>query len=149
MGIELYNNVKQAWWRWMVYERDDIEGLDSSIILTRAVWKYSGHEDTFSDPLVDCRECKQRFRADKVWEEYVQSRKKETGLTLLPIMRKKMFSEGKIPCPNCGNSNWTDIRNFNLMFRTTIGAAAEEDDPTALAYLRPETGQGICINFLK
>src|SRR5882672_3764618 len=66
LGVELSNNVKQAWWRWMVYERDDIEGLDSSIILHRLVWKYSGHEDTFSDWLVDCRECKSRFRADKV-----------------------------------------------------------------------------------
>ncbi len=66
MGIELYNNVKQAWWRWMVYERDDIEGLDSSIILNRKVWKYSGHEETFSDPPVDCRECKTRLRADKL-----------------------------------------------------------------------------------
>src|SRR6059036_1295634 len=72
LGVELCNNVKQAWWRWMVYERDDIEGLDSSIILNRKVWKYSGHEDTFTDPLVDCRECKSRFRADKVWEEYRQ-----------------------------------------------------------------------------
>src|SRR6266446_662513 len=66
LGVELCNNVKQAWWRWMVYERDDIEGLDSSIILNRLVWKYSGHEDTFSDPLVDCRECHSRWRADKL-----------------------------------------------------------------------------------
>src|SRR5213592_4982256 len=66
LGVELCNNVKQAWWRWMVYERDNIEGLDSSIILNRLVWKYSGHEDTFSDPLVDCRECKTRLRADKL-----------------------------------------------------------------------------------
>src|SRR4028118_1752111 len=66
LGVELCNNVKRAWWRWMVYERDDVEGLDSSIILNRAVWKYSGHEDTFSDPLVDCRECNARLRADKL-----------------------------------------------------------------------------------
>jgi glycyl-tRNA synthetase len=66
LGVELANNVRQAWWRWMVYERDDIEGLDSSIILNRLVWKYSGHEETFSDPLVDCRECKTRHRADKL-----------------------------------------------------------------------------------
>ena len=148
LGVELCNNVKQAWWRWMVHERDDMEGIDSSIILNRLVWKYSGHEDTFSDPLVDCKECKQRFRADKVWEEYVQSRKKETDITLLPVGRTQAFREGKVPCPNCGKSNWTEERAFNLMFRTTIGAAAEEDDPTALAYLRPETAQGIFINFL-
>src|SRR3954463_12524007 len=69
LGVELSNNVKQAWWRWMVHERDDMEGIDSSIILNRLVWKYSGHEETFSDPLVDCKECKSRFRADKLLEE--------------------------------------------------------------------------------
>ena len=69
LGVELANNVRQAWWRWMVYERDDIEGLDSSIILNRLVWKYSGHEETFTDPLVDCRQCKSRFRADKLLQE--------------------------------------------------------------------------------
>ncbi len=120
MGIELYNNVKQAWWRWMVYERDDIEGLDSSIILNRKVWKYSGHEDTFSDPLVDCRECKSRWRADKL-------------------------EDGK--CGNCGSKNLTEPKPFNLMFRTHVGATAE-DDPDSLVYLRPETAQGIFINFL-
>jgi glycyl-tRNA synthetase len=120
LGVELCNNVKQSWWRWLVYERDDIEGVDSSIILNRLVWKYSGHEATFHDPLVDCRECKTRMRADKI--------------------------EGK--CSNCGSTNLTDQRFFNMMFRTLIGAAAEEDDPAALAYLRPETAQGIFINFL-
>lgn len=120
LGVELCNNVKQSWWRWLVYERDDIEGVDSSIILNRLVWKYSGHEATFHDPLVDCRECKTRMRADKI--------------------------EGK--CSNCGSTNLTDPRFFNMMFRTLIGAAAEDDDPTALAYLRPETAQGIFINFL-
>jgi glycyl-tRNA synthetase len=119
LGVELCNNVKQAWWRWMVYERDDIEGLDSSIILNRLVWKYSGHEDTFSDPLVDCRECNTRLRADKL-------------------------NDGK--CPNCGSTNLTEPRPFNLMFRTHVGAASE-DDESSLVYLRPETAQGIFINF--
>jgi glycyl-tRNA synthetase len=122
LGVEISNNVKQAWWRWMVHERDDMEGIDSSIILNRLVWKYSGHEDTFSDPLVDCRSCNSRFRADKLVEE--------------------------VKCPKCGGANWTEPRPFNLMFRTTIGAVAAEDDPAALAYLRPETAQGIFINFL-
>ncbi|HSV33376.1 MAG TPA: hypothetical protein VLH87_04565, partial [Pyrinomonadaceae bacterium] len=108
MGVELCNNVKQSWWRWMVYERDDIEGLDSSIILNRLVWKYSGHEDTFSDPLVDCRDCNTRLRADKL-------------------------ADGK--CPNCGSKNLTEPRPFNLMFRTHVGATAE-DDPDSLVYLR-------------
>jgi glycyl-tRNA synthetase len=119
LGVELCNNVKQAWWRWMVYERDDIEGLDSSIILNRNVWKYSGHEDTFSDPLVDCRECNTRLRADKLLD-------------------------GK--CPSCGSSNLTEPRPFNLMFQTHVGATAE-DDQSSLVYLRPETAQGIFINF--
>ena len=119
LGVELCNNVKQAWWRWMVYERDDIEGLDSSIILNRLVWKYSGHEDTFSDPLVDCRECNSRLRADKL-------------------------NDSK--CPNCGSNDLTEPRPFNLMFRTHVGAASE-DDESSLVYLRPETAQGIFINF--
>jgi len=126
LGVELANNIKKSWWNWVVYERDDIEGVDSSIILNRNVWKYSGHETTFSDPLVDCRECKSRLRLDK--------------LDVDP-------ADGKAMCSNCGSKNLTDSRAFNLMFRTTIGAVSADDDPTALAYLRPETAQGIFINF--
>ncbi len=125
LGVELANNIKQSWWRWLVYERDDIEGIDSSIIQNRLVWKYSGHEDTFSDPLVDCRECKARLRQDKLDQD----------------------ADGKFVCSNCGSTNLTDPRPFNLMFRTTIGAVSSEDDPAALAYLRPETAQGIFTNF--
>ncbi|MBA2621451.1 MAG: glycine--tRNA ligase [Acidobacteria bacterium] len=128
LGVELANNIKQSWWRWLVYERDDIEALDSSIIQNRLVWKYSGHETTFSDPLVDCRACKGRFRQDKLQD---------------------------VECPNepsvCAGSrkecDLTEAREFNLMFRTTVGAVAADDDETALAYLRPETAQGIFINF--
>jgi glycyl-tRNA synthetase len=139
LGVELCNNVKQAWWRWMVHERDDMEGIDSSIILNRLVWKYSGHEETFSDPLVDCRECKSRLRYDKLdFTQGGSSTNEEAG-------EKKVL---KPKCPNCGSTDLTEPRPFNLMFRTTIGAVAEEDDPTALAYLRPETAQGIFINFL-
>ena len=140
MGVELCNNVKRAWWRWMVYDRDDMEGLDSSIIQNRLVWKYSGHEETFSDPLVDCRECKSRFRADKLLD-HLPGDATITGGDIADITHK-------IPCPNCGKINWTEPRPFNLMFRTTIGAVADEDDPSALAYLRPETAQGIFVNFL-
>lgn len=121
LGVELCNSVKQAWWRWMVHERDDMEGIDSSLILNRLVWKYSGHEDTFSDPLVDCRACKTRLRADKL--------------------------DASGACPNCGSKDLTESRPFNLMFRTTIGATADQDDESALVYLRPETAQGIFINF--
>ncbi len=125
LGVELANNIKNSWWNWLVYERDDIEGLDSSIIQNRNVWKYSGHEDTFSDPLVDCRDCKARLRQDKLDAD----------------------DEGKFICSNCGSKNLTDPKDFNLMFRTTVGAASADDDPMALAYLRPETAQGIFINF--
>ena len=137
LGVELCNNVKRAWWRSMVYERDDIEGLDSSIILNRAVWKYSGHEETFSDPLVDCRECNARLRADKL--DIPQAAE---GGDIAELIRDK-----QVKCPNCGSTNLTEPRPFNLMFRTTLGAASAEDDPAALAYLRPETAQGIFINF--
>jgi glycyl-tRNA synthetase len=117
LGVELKNNVKRAWWRAVVYERDDMEGLDAAILMNRRVWKYSGHEDTFSDPLVDCKECKRRFRSDHV--------------------------EGNT-CPECGGG-LTEPRLFNLMFRTFMGPVEDEG---ALVYLRPETAQGIFVNFL-
>ena len=139
LGVELCNNVKQAWWRWMVYERDDMEGLDSSIILNRLVWKYSGHEHTFTDPLVDCQECNSRFRYDKLIVESRVDAHKAGQLTPAEILKD-------IKCPSCGKINWTGVRPFNLMFRTHVGATAE-DDPNALVYLRPETAQGIFINF--
>ncbi|HEX8772213.1 MAG TPA: glycine--tRNA ligase [Pyrinomonadaceae bacterium] len=154
LGTELANNVKQAWWRWMVHERDDMEGIDSSIIQNRLVWKYSGHEETFSDPLVDCRECKSRFRSDKLEHEYRQTNQIPWSVAFDPAT---LFAgSDAIKCPNCGKSNWTEPRPFNLMFRTqlgaTAGAADDYDEGTAylgnLAYLRPETAQGIFINFL-
>ena len=123
LGVELANNIKRSWWNWLVYERDDVEGIDSSIIQNRMVWKYSGHEKTFSDPLVDCRDCKTRLREDK------------------------LDRDGSIVCSNCGSKNLTESRQFNMMLRTTLGAASVDEDETALAYLRPETAQGIFINF--
>ena len=137
LGVELANNIKQHWWRWLVYERDDIEGLDSSIIQNRLVWKYSGHEDTFSDPMIDCRECNSRWRADKM----------EALEKMSEAEMKKAIAGSEVKCPNCGSTDLTAPRPFNLMFRTTVGAASVEDDPNALAYLRPETAQGIFINF--
>ena len=136
LGVELANNVKAAWWRWMVYERDDMEGLDSSIILNRKVWQYSGHEATFSDPLVDCRKCQNRMRADKL--------DVPEGFASI----EAAIAAHVVKCTNCGETDLTDPRPFNLMFRTQIGAASAEDDPNALAYLRPETAQGIFINYL-
>ena len=128
LGVELANNIKQSWWRWLVHERDDIEGLDSSIIQNRLVWKYSGHEQTFSDPLVDCRNCKGRFRLDKL---------QDVNCPKHPSVHPGEDKECDL----------TEAREFNLMFRTTVGAVSAEDDPSALAYLRPETAQGIFINF--
>lgn len=128
LGVELANNIKQSWWRWLVHERDDIEGLDSSIIQNRLVWKYSGHEQTFSDPLVDCRNCKGRFRQDKL---------QDVNCPKHPSVHP---GEDK-------DCDLTEAREFNLMFRTTVGAVSSDEDESALAYLRPETAQGIFINF--
>jgi glycyl-tRNA synthetase len=118
MGVELKNNVKRAWWRANVYERDDMEGLDAAILMNRLVLKYSGHEDTFSDPLVDCRKCKRRFRADQV--------------------------DPNEKCPEGGQHDLTEPRPFNLMFKTAVGPV---EDSESIAYLRPETAQGIFVNF--
>ena len=116
LGVELKNNLKAAWWRSMVYERDDVEGLDSAILTNQKVLHYSGHEDTFSDPMIDCKKCKGRFRADHI--------------------------DGK--CPNCGSTELTEPRPFNLMFKTAIGPV---DDGSSYGYLRPETAQAIFTQF--
>jgi glycyl-tRNA synthetase len=128
LGVELANNIKQSWWRWLVHERDDIEGLDSSIIQNRLVWRYSGHETTFNDPLVDCRNCKGRFRLDKL---------QDVACPKHPGVHPGEDEECDL----------TEARQFNLMFRTTVGAVSSDEDESALAYLRPETAQGIFINF--
>ena len=117
LGVELKNNLKQSWWRSMVHERDDVEGLDASILTSPTVLMYSGHEDTFSDPLVDCRSCNSRWREDHL--------KKST-------------------CPSCGSADLTPPRPFNLMFKTNVGPI---DDGSSFAYLRPETAQQTFINF--
>ncbi|HWM23449.1 MAG TPA: glycine--tRNA ligase [Chthoniobacterales bacterium] len=121
LGVELKRNVKDYWWRVMVRERDDVVGMDGSILTHRAVLKASGHEDTFSDPMVDCRTCKARLRADQLPEK-----------------------NGVKQCPNCGGKNLTEARPFNLMFSTQMGASA---DPESIAYLRPETAQSIFVQF--
>ncbi len=128
LGVELANNIKQSWWRWLVHERDDIEGLDSSIIQNRQVWKYSGHETTFSDPLIDCRTCKGRFRLDKLQDSQCPK-------------------HSSVHAGESGDCDFTEPKQFNLMFKTTVGAVSADDDENALAYLRPETAQGIFINF--
>ncbi|PPR47026.1 MAG: Glycine--tRNA ligase [Alphaproteobacteria bacterium MarineAlpha5_Bin9] len=117
MGIELKNNLKQTWWKSMIYERDDIEGIDANILTSPEVLKFSGHEDTFSDPLVDCKNCKNRWREDQLINN---------------------------TCPNCNSKELTNPRPFNLMFKTSIGPV---DDGSSFVYLRPETAQQIFINF--
>ena len=121
LGVELKRNVKDYWWRVMVRERDDVVGMDGSILTHRAVLKASGHEDTFSDPMVDCRTCKARLRADQLPEK-----------------------NGTKQCPNCGGKDLTEARPFNLMFSTQMGASA---DPESIAYLRAETAQSIFVQF--
>ena len=117
LGVELKNNLKAAWWKAMVYERDDVEGLDAAILTHRKVLHYSGHEETFTDPLTDCKKCKNRFRADHI-------------------------KDGK--CPECGSTDLTEPRMFNLMFKTNVGPVENGEN---FAYLRPETAQAIFTQF--
>jgi glycyl-tRNA synthetase len=117
LGVELKNNLKQSWWSSMVYDRDDVEGLDASILTHPDVLRFSGHEDTFTDPLIDCKKCKSRWRLDQITNS---------------------------SCPSCGSADLTDPRPFNLMFKTTVGPV---DDGSNFAYLRPETAQQIFTNF--
>jgi glycyl-tRNA synthetase len=121
LGVELKRNVKNYWWRVIVHERDDVVGMDGSILMNRAVWKASGHEDTFTDPMIDCRSCKARLRTDQVIEK-----------------------KGGRQCPNCGGKDLTEPRPFNLMFKTYVGAT---EDESSLTYLRPETAQAIFVQF--
>ena len=140
LGVELKNNVKRHWWKKVVHERDDMEGLDAAILMNRLVWRYSGHEATFSDPMSDCRACKSRPRADHVF-------KANKGRDPLGLPEINAAIEAKeLTCPKCGSKDLTPARPFNLMFRTTMGPVDTGDD-SGLAYLRPETAQGIFVNF--
>ena len=145
--MEFKNNVKRAWWKKFVQENPYNVGLDAAILMNPQVWVASGHLGGFSDPLMDCKECKERFRADKLIEDFCQ----ENGITLdKPIdafSQEEMaaFIEGhQVPCPSCGKHNFTDIRQFNLMFKTFQGVT---EDAKNTVYLRPETAQGIFVNF--
>jgi glycyl-tRNA synthetase len=137
LGIELKDNVKNAWWREMVQTRDDIVGLDSSVILPSKVWEASGHLDAFVDPLVECQSCHKRFRQDHLQESYALRK---------GIDDPDSVAMADIACPHCGTRNaWTDPRMFNGLLKTYLGPV---EDDEALHYLRPETAQGIFINFL-
>ncbi len=135
LGCELKRNVREAWWRDVVVRRDNVVGLDSSIIMHPKVWEASGHIGGFADPMVDCRACRKRFRADALCEEQGQALlKNEAGFELPPGM----------VCPACGSKELTPPRAFNLMFKTHVGPVEEQ---SAVAYLRPETAQGIFVQF--
>ncbi|MBR0164878.1 MAG: glycine--tRNA ligase [Lachnospiraceae bacterium] len=147
LGVELKNNVKSAWWKKFVQENPYNVGVDCAILMNPRTWEASGHLANFADPLMDCKECHERFRADKLIEDYA----KEQGLTLDGAVdgwsHEKMadyIREHGIACPTCGKHNFTDIRQFNLMFKTFQGVT---EDAKNTVYLRPETAQGIFVNF--
>ena len=161
LGVELKNNVKKAWWQKFIQENPYNVGLDSAILMNPQTWIASGHLGSFSDPLMDCKECHERFRADKLIEDYCHEHKiaitaadKEAyGTDDEPLgsvdgwsneQMENFIFEHKIPCPTCGKHNFTNIRQFNLMFKTFQGVT---EDAKNTVYLRPETAQGIFVNF--
>ena len=166
MGVEMLNNLKAQWWQHMTY-RENVEGVDAAILMHPRVWEASGHVENFTDPMVDCRQCKSRFRLDVLFEDVSVKRKKELLKEIEPEKFSGRTSDDEIvaafetasadqglaakmltalPCPTCGNrSTFTDARRFNLMFKTFVGPV---EDSSAVVYLRPETAQGIFVNFL-
>ncbi|MCL2170296.1 MAG: glycine--tRNA ligase [Defluviitaleaceae bacterium] len=145
LGVELKNNIKKAWWKKFVQECHYNIGLDASILMNPKVWVASGHVGGFSDPLMDCRACKERFRADKVIDDFMMSTEPDFSCDGLEKEQlKALVDEHKIPCPTCGKHDFTDIREFNLMFKTHSGVT---EDSQSVVYLRPETAQGIFVNF--
>lgn len=146
LGVELKNNIKKAWWKKFIQESPYNVGMDSAILMNPQTWVASGHVSGFNDPLMDCRECKSRFRADKIIADYIAGRNEQDEvIDGWPDEKMENYiKENKIPCPECGKSNFTPIRKFNLMFKTFQGVT--EDSQSEL-YLRPETAQGIFVNF--
>lgn len=159
-GVELRRNLRDYWWRSMVQMHDNIVGLDSAIFMHPTTWKASGHIDSFSDPMVDNKDSKKRYRVDVLIEERAaqmeEQGKTQEAAALIAKMDalltaadfkglNELLKDEKIVCPIAGNSNWTDVRQFNLMFSTQMGSAADDTDTI---YLRPETAQGIFVNFL-
>ena len=148
LGAELKNNVKKAWWKRFVQENKYNVGLDAAILMNPQTWVASGHLAGFSDPLMDCKECHERFRADKLIEDWVAENNYtlEKGIDAFTHAEMKAFvEEHNIACPTCGKHNFTDIRQFNLMFKTFQGVT---EDSKNTVYLRPETAQGIFTNFV-
>src|SRR3954471_23376752 len=141
LGVELKNNVKQLWWRTFVHRRRDIVGIDAGILMHPKVWEASGHVVNFNDPLVDCKTCKSRFRADHLLEEKLGI---TDAATYTPEQMSKVLAEANLPCPHCGNRTLTDARQFNMMFKTTIGPVS---DTGTEVYLRPETAQAMFVQY--
>ncbi|HTO15923.1 MAG TPA: glycine--tRNA ligase [Edaphocola sp.] len=156
-GVELKNNLKHYWWRWMTQTNDqNIVGIDAAIFMDPQVWKASGHIDNFSDPMIDNKDSKKRYRVDHLIEGHAEILEEEKGKELLAKMDallakddyeglKILIEDYKISCPISKTVNWTDVRQFNLMFSTEVGSVSDE---TNKIYLRPETAQGIFVNFL-
>ena len=142
VGVELKNNIKRLWWKRFVQESQNSYGIDAAILMNPTVWEASGHVGGFTDPLIDCKSCKMRHRADKLIESFDE---KINADSLSEEEMINFIREHKIPCPNCGTSDYTDIRDFNLMFETNRGVVK---DKTSVVYLRPETAQGEFVNFL-
>lgn len=155
-GAELKRNIKDYWWNSMTRMHDNIVGIDSAIFMHPTTWKASGHLDNFNDPMIDNKDSKKRYRVDHLIEAHAETLDPEAGKSLVQEMEqlleaenfdglKQMIEDNKIKCAVGGTSNWTDIRQFNLMFGTQIGSVADEAE---MVYLRPETAQGIFVNFL-
>lgn len=140
-GVELMNNVKKIWWKYFINGRDDMVGIDASILMNPRVWEASGHVQSFSDPLMDCRKCHERVRGDKLLEQKLGI-ENVAGKSLKQI--SELIHTHKIPCPKCGMCDFTEARSFNLMFKTFQGVIEED---ASMVYLRPETAQGIFVNF--
>ncbi len=143
IGVELKNNIKRAWWKRFVQETPNAYGVDAAILMNPRVWEASGHTQSFSDPKMDCKSCKQRFRADNLIEAH--SKGTVCPDTMTNEEMETYIAQNKLKCPHCGNFNWTPIRQFKLMFETSRGTVDGEKD---VVYLRPETAQGEYVNFL-
>jgi len=145
LGVELKNNVKRAWWKKFIQESEYNVGVDCAIMMNPAVWEASGHVGGFNDPLMDCRACKERFRADNLIEDYIaEHHRTESPEGWDTAQLKSFIDDNQVPCPKCGKHDFTDIRQFNMMFKTFAGVT---EDKQTTVYLRPETAQGIFVNF--
>lgn len=146
LGVDFKRNIQNAWWKEMTQLHDDVVGLDGAIFMHHTTWEASGHVGHFSDPMIDCCECKARFRADQLIEDYCKSHNETTQKPVDTMSHEEMkaFIEEKINCPTCGKHSWTDVREFNLMFKTHLGPVETD---ASLIYLRPETCQSIFVDF--